>query len=104
MLPSGSKTDLSFDLHPEVAEEVAALQNDSSSDTTSATNRTSGKSKVIPLNHKVLIQQFSNQSMYVFSEDKNDCLKAEGKVKQKAEIQPHHDSTYMELKRLNALS
>lgn len=46
------------------------------------------------------MQTFEGQSMFIFSEGDGSGLSAEGKVIQKAEIQPHQDSkAYLELKK-----
>ena len=96
LLVSGQKTQLQFDLSPEVAREMAVKG--TSSDT--AGSSVEGSAGIeIPREHKVHLQSFGNQSMYVFSEDTEGKLVAEGKVVQKAEMQPHQNKHYLELKR-----
>jgi transcription initiation factor TFIIF subunit beta len=95
---SGQKAQLQFDLSPEVAKEMAVKGNTGDSSGTSALEGPSGTIE-IPREHKVHLQSFGNQSMYVFSEDSEGKLAAEGKVVQKAEMQPQQNKMYLQLKK-----
>jgi transcription initiation factor TFIIF subunit beta len=94
----GQKAQLQFDLSPEVAKEMAVKGNTGDSSGTSALEGPSGTIE-IPREHKVHLQSFGNQSMYVFSEDSEGKLAAEGKVVQKAEMQPQQNKMYLQLKK-----
>ena len=96
LIVSGQKTQLQFDLSPEVAREMAVKGTGSDTAGSSLEGSTGIE---IPREHKVHLQSFGNQSMYVFSEDTEGKLVAEGKVVQKAEMQPHQNKHYLQLKR-----
>ena len=53
----------------------------------------------VPREHRVVMQDPSRQSLSVFSEDSaTDQILAEGRVTQKADIQPLSTTAYMKLK------
>lgn len=53
----------------------------------------------LPQQHKVLMNNASQQSLAVFSEDRETgLLQAEGRVAQKADVQPTNTTAYMKLK------
>lgn len=53
----------------------------------------------LPCEHRVLTQDSVSQCLCLFSEDSSGTLLAEGKVVQRADIQPTDNSVYMKLKR-----
>ena len=54
----------------------------------------------MPREHRVLLQDTSRQSLCTFSEDSStNQLMAEGRVTQKADIQPLDTASYMKLKK-----
>lgn len=82
VLSNPHKIDVSFTLSKELAEK--------------------GSKKVgmeMPREHRVLLQDTSRQSLSTFSEENSTSqLTAEGKVTQKADIQPFDTASYMKLK------
>ncbi len=53
----------------------------------------------LPTKHRVVMQSISSQSLSVFSEGTDGGqVVAEGKVSQRADIQPVHTAEYMKLK------
>lgn len=54
----------------------------------------------MPREHRVLLQDTSRQSLSTFSEEGSTSqLTAEGRVTQKADIQPYDTASYMKLKK-----
>ena len=106
-LCSGEKTEISFDLNAKLVEDQ---QHSASTSSVAGPSRAGvpaaeGDARntalpEIPRHHKVHMQTFEGQSMFIFSESDGSGLSAEGKVMQKAEIQPHQNSkAYLQLKR-----
>lgn len=54
----------------------------------------------MPKEHRVLLQDTSRQSLSTFSEESStNQLTAEGRVTQKADVQPFDSASYMKLKK-----
>ncbi|XP_065887281.1 general transcription factor IIF subunit 2-like isoform X2 [Dysidea avara] len=64
-----------------------------------ATAASLGDGIKIPNKHKVLVQGVQSQCLCVFSESSSGDISAEGKVAQRAEVQPIVSKTYLDLKK-----